>query len=164
MVITDTLIFVCLDLFLQNSYQMFFHLRAYLPTVSFCGLFLLGLVYFGLALVFPCKSLWSWIRSFIEYQFSSVAESCPTLCDPMKHSTPGLPVHHQLPEFSICFANIFCSVAYLSCVYYVFCQTEDLNFKGAEFTHLFLHGCFTLCLLKEILILLCLDVNAEVLL
>ena len=32
------------------------------------------------------------------YQFSSVAHSCPTLCDPMNHSTPVLPVHHQLPE------------------------------------------------------------------
>ena len=31
-------------------------------------------------------------------QFSSVTQSCPTLCDPMNHSTPGLPVHHQLPE------------------------------------------------------------------
>ena len=29
-------------------------------------------------------------------QFSSVAQSCPTLCDPMNRSTPGLPVHHQL--------------------------------------------------------------------
>ena len=33
-------------------------------------------------------------------QFSSVAESCPTLCDPINHSTPGLPVHHQLLEFT----------------------------------------------------------------
>ena len=31
---------------------------------------------------------------------SSVAQSCPTLCDPMNHSTPGLPIHHQLPEFT----------------------------------------------------------------
>ena len=31
-------------------------------------------------------------------QFSSVAQSCPTLCDPMNHSSPGLPVQHQLPE------------------------------------------------------------------
>ena len=31
-------------------------------------------------------------------QFSSIAQSCPTLCDPMNHSTPGLPVHHQLLE------------------------------------------------------------------
>ena len=32
-------------------------------------------------------------------QFSSVAQSCPTHCNPRNHSTPGLPVHHQLPEF-----------------------------------------------------------------
>ena len=32
-------------------------------------------------------------------QFSSVTQLCPTLCDPMDHSMPGLPVHHQLPEF-----------------------------------------------------------------
>ena len=39
-----------------------------------------------------------WVFSSV--QFSSVAQSCPTLCDPMNHSTPGLPVHHQLPEFT----------------------------------------------------------------
>ena len=33
-------------------------------------------------------------------QIRSVAQSCPTFCDPMNHSTPGLPVHHQLPEFT----------------------------------------------------------------
>ena len=33
-------------------------------------------------------------------QFSSVAQSCPTLCNPMDCSTLGLPVHHQLPEFT----------------------------------------------------------------
>ena len=33
-------------------------------------------------------------------QFSSVAQSCPTLCDPMNCSRPDLPVHHQLPEFT----------------------------------------------------------------
>ena len=33
-------------------------------------------------------------------QSSSVAQSCPTHCDPMKHSMSGLPVHHQLPEFT----------------------------------------------------------------
>ena len=37
---------------------------------------------------------------FSSIQFISVAQSCPTLCDPMNHSTPGLPVHHQLPEFT----------------------------------------------------------------
>ena len=33
-------------------------------------------------------------------KFSSVAQSCPTLCDPMNRSTPGLPVHHHLSEFT----------------------------------------------------------------
>ena len=33
-------------------------------------------------------------------QFTSVAQSCPTLCNPINCSTPGLPVHHQLPEFT----------------------------------------------------------------
>ena len=40
---------------------------------------------------------WSYMSSV---QFSSVAQLCPTLCDPVNHSTPGLPVHHQLPEFT----------------------------------------------------------------
>ena len=38
--------------------------------------------------------------SFQHHQFSSVAQSCPTLCDPLNRSTPGLPVHHHLPEFT----------------------------------------------------------------
>ena len=37
---------------------------------------------------------------FSHIQFSSVAQSCPTLCDPMNRNTPGLPVHHQLSEFT----------------------------------------------------------------
>ena len=36
----------------------------------------------------------------IRYQFRSVAHLCPTFCDPMNRSTPGLPVHHQFPEFT----------------------------------------------------------------
>ena len=54
-----------------------------------------------------CPSSDEWIRKLwyiytMKYsvQFSSVAQSCPTLCNPMNHSTPGLPVHHQLPEFT----------------------------------------------------------------
>ena len=35
-----------------------------------------------------------------KHQFSSFSQSCPTFCDPMNHSTPGLPVHHQLLEFA----------------------------------------------------------------
>ena len=37
---------------------------------------------------------------FKSLQFSSVAQSCPTLCDPMNRSAPGLPVHHQLLELT----------------------------------------------------------------
>ena len=40
------------------------------------------------------------IRDIYFYQFNLVAQSCPTLSDPMNRSTPGLPVHHQLPEFT----------------------------------------------------------------
>ena len=53
-----------------------------------------------------CLSADEWIRKLwyiytmgYSGQFSSVTQSCPTLCDPMNHST-GLPVHHQLPEFT----------------------------------------------------------------
>ena len=42
-----------------------------------------------------------YVRSLVaSVQFSSVAKSCPTLCNPMNCSTPGLPVYHQLPEFT----------------------------------------------------------------
>ena len=37
---------------------------------------------------------------YLSFQFSSVTQSCPTVCNPMNRSTPGLPVHHQLPEFT----------------------------------------------------------------
>ena len=54
------------------------------------------------------KSEWVLLKSsnYTQHQVSlsdqirSVAQSCPTLCDPMNHSTPGLPVHHHLPKFS----------------------------------------------------------------
>ena len=40
-------------------------------------------------------------RTLARYrQFSSVTQLCPTLCDPMNRSTPGLPVHHPLPQFT----------------------------------------------------------------
>ena len=44
--------------------------------------------------------LWKAKQQFSPVQFTSVAQSCSTLCDPMNSSTPGLPVHHQLPEFT----------------------------------------------------------------
>ena len=55
-------------------------------------------------------SFFSWLNNILLYihiymyiythQFNSVSQSCPTLCDPMNHSTTGLPVHHHLLEFT----------------------------------------------------------------
>ena len=47
-----------------------------------------------------CPRAWETKIGVRSVQFSSVAQSCLTLCDPMNRSTPGLPVHHQLPEFT----------------------------------------------------------------
>ena len=49
-------------------------------------------------LLYMLRRIWSNLLRIV--QFSSVAQSCPTLCDPMNRSTPGIPVHHQLPEFT----------------------------------------------------------------
>ena len=54
------------------------------------------------------QPLWKMVWRFLKklgikspsVQFNSVAQLCLTLCDPMNYSTPGLPVHHQLPEFT----------------------------------------------------------------
>ena len=62
-------------------------------------------------------SLFSWCTYFTLVQFSSVAQSCLTLCDPMDCSTPGFPVHHQLlnltqtrPSSQWCHSTISCSI------------------------------------------------------
>ena len=59
---------------------------------------------FGSILFGTLCASWSWMSvSFprlSSVQFSSVSQLCSTLCDPMNRSTPGLPVHHQLPEFT----------------------------------------------------------------
>ena len=50
--------------------------------------------------VYMCSPSWTLLQAFLNSLFSSVAQSYPTLCDPMDYSKPGLPVHHQLPEFT----------------------------------------------------------------
>ena len=66
-------------------------------------------IYIFFQIIFHYRSrYWIWFPVYttglclpIIYQIRSVAQSCLTLCDPMNHnSTPGLPVHHQLPEFT----------------------------------------------------------------
>ena len=57
----------------------------------------------GVEPVSPALQMDSLLLSYMEapdYNISSVAQSCPTLCDPMNRSTPGLPVHHQLSQFT----------------------------------------------------------------
>ena len=49
--------------------------------------------------IIPFATTWMDLKVII-VQFSSVTQPCPTLCDPMNRRTPGLPVHHQLPEFA----------------------------------------------------------------
>ena len=58
-----------------------------------------GMFIIGPMSVWPIFSAWAALFSSWS-QFSSVAQLCPTLCDPMDWSTPGLLVHHQLPEFT----------------------------------------------------------------
>ena len=54
--------------------------------------------------------LLKWPKTLTMKLFSSVTQTCPTLCDPMNHSTPGLPVHHKLPEFTQTRAHRVCIV------------------------------------------------------
>ena len=67
--------------------------------------FTYGSVYVSMLSIPPTLSFFHSVHKYVLYvcisiQFSSAAQSCPTLCDPVNHSTPGLPVHHQLPEFT----------------------------------------------------------------
>ena len=47
-----------------------------------------------------CLAILCLSKNSSDIQFSSVSQSCPTICNPMNCSTSGLPVHHQLPEFT----------------------------------------------------------------
>ena len=85
-----------------------------LPSVSFCLSLCVYVYILSKSVISPSLEgmafirnvlwrLWQssgWLHTSTAVQFSSVAQSCPTLCDPMNHSTPGLPVHHQLLEFT----------------------------------------------------------------
>ena len=78
---------------LREFYQTLFYLidLTSWPTEGHLGFFYT---------VLQWKSLYRSNLCLTSVQFSSVAQLCPTLCDPMNHSTPSLPVHHQLSEFT----------------------------------------------------------------
>ena len=77
------------DLAVPRALQPCSFLRAFALADPFTGMLLSQTLH----LSHLCLNIFS-------VQFSSVAQSCPTLCDPMNCSMPGLPVHHQLPEFT----------------------------------------------------------------
>ena len=83
-------------------------LSKYLKRIVFCFVF------------WPQCGMWDLSSlQFSSVQVRSVAQSCPTLCDPMNCSTPGLPVHHQLLEFTqvhLCASSWWCYPANLSSV------------------------------------------------
>ena len=80
--------------YMQQDLAEFFFLneRGFLDIVPFSTPFSND---FCLGICSPYSYL---LGGFYPTQFSSVTQSCPTLCDPMNRSMPGLPVHHQLPE------------------------------------------------------------------
>ena len=67
-------------------------------TQSICDDSIIAFWVGGLSMFWISPLIMNWMLCSV--QFSSVAQLCPTLCDPMNHSTPGLRVHHQLPEFT----------------------------------------------------------------
>ena len=62
-------------------------------------------------------------------QFSSVAQSCPTLCDPMNCSTPGLLLHHQLPEFTQTMESVMPSGHLILCRYLLLLPPIPLSIR-----------------------------------
>ena len=91
----------CAALSVDTFFQWIFHFKALCsdilnPALHVC----LKLVMEGLRFNPLKKEVLKFSKVISSVQFSSVAQPCPTLCDPMNQSTPGLPVYHQLLEFT----------------------------------------------------------------
>ena len=88
------------DFFLNVSYQI----QRILSIPWVLTVYLLGML-----ISFDELFKWYFFSFFVcwygSVQFSSVAQSCTTLCNPMNHTTPGFPAHHQLPESTQTHAN-----------------------------------------------------------
>ena len=82
--------------------EWFCFLKATIHYICLSLVDALAIVLFALntagTFIWPFKLETAWKLETQRIQFSSVAHSCPTLCDRMNHSSPGLPVHHQLPD------------------------------------------------------------------
>ena len=75
------------------------HSNSYLPPSTWNSLLTIFPGLFSNFFFFFWSKCQSWVLTF-SVNFSSVTQSCPSLCDPMDCGTPGLPVHHQLQEFT----------------------------------------------------------------
>ena len=80
----------------------FFHFYSNMTKKNYTGSISCNIRYSSLSVIGTSDLVYKLLFqiSFVVLQFNSVAQSCPTLCDPMDRSTTGLPVHHQLPEFT----------------------------------------------------------------
>ena len=106
-------------LFLTNC-GFIFHLFSYSPSQihSNDSLYWLNFYNAHISPAYLYKLILMLPKLKTSVQFSSVAQSCPTLCNSMNRSTPGLPVHHQLPEFTQtqCPSSLWCHPAISSSV------------------------------------------------
>ena len=92
--------YYCFNLNFSDYKQIWTFFPTYSSLMTVNWLFL-SFVYFRFVYV-KCNLYANLLNDFsnLMVQFSSVAQSCLTLCDPTDHSTPGLPVHHQPQEFT----------------------------------------------------------------
>ena len=90
-----------------NKNHLMYSNRDIIDVLKIIKVFLSYLLYFIFTSLH--SSIWRVSKSYLSHrlikmpssvQFSSVTQSCPTLCNPMKQSMPSLPVHHQLPEYT----------------------------------------------------------------
>ena len=84
----------------QTSFVAWVTPKAFLQHLLCCFLFFSLPMIKCSFILFQCFCFGFVSSAAMNIQFSSVAQSCPTLCDPMNRSMPGLPVHHQLQEFT----------------------------------------------------------------
>ena len=90
----------CYEQWCTSLQDSAFNSLGYIPRSGIAGSYSKSILVSGGIIIFYSSCTHFTFPPIVHSQFSSVAQSCPTLCDPMNHSTPGLPVHHQLSEFT----------------------------------------------------------------